>query len=80
MAHFNKVMQEDAVFVYRRNHNTNSFTGKKAEANRNRDGIYAHTECYSVACKNDMSHGAATRIIFGIGKYTGEMVTSFNIN
>jgi hypothetical protein len=37
------------------------------------------SEDFSVAYKNNVEPGSATLIIKGIGKYTGELVTTFNI-
>jgi hypothetical protein len=37
------------------------------------------TEDFTMSCKNNIKPGTATLRIQGIGKYKGEIVTTFNI-
>ncbi|MDR2816302.1 MAG: hypothetical protein LBB62_06330, partial [Proteiniphilum sp.] len=37
------------------------------------------SEDFTVAYKNNVAPGTATLVIMGIGKYAGELVTTFNI-
>jgi hypothetical protein len=62
------------------------YTGKPVyvipEVSLNKDGKIvelAFSEDFSVAYKNNLEHGTATLVIKGTGKYTGEIVTTFNI-
>ena len=52
------------------------------EVSLNKDGKIvelAFSEDFSVAYKNNLEPGTATLVIKGTGKYTGEIVTTFNI-
>jgi hypothetical protein len=52
---------------------------------KNQDGTskvveLVYTKDFTIAYKNNIERGTATLIIQGIGKYSGEVITTFNIN